>query len=1138
MATPLVGLSAASNGVAIRAPAGNFREAATVSIVRQSLQVLADQQRHPSGDVQIELKQMSELVNFSTLRAGELEFALFRKHKALPSPQEPVTSSLPMEAQKKIFHGTIAKTWQSMAELYGNFSLEELGFLTLDQFVQLGLTSIITLSHPDGRKCRNIEMLTINWKMKGQFKILAEAFQSLWTKHKISTERQKQLQKYLDIMERFVNLPQCYGEKLNPGAVPNAHVYQFLCRQFYDLCALFSPIFSEANSNLVNCIHTLEKLCFLLDNALIHKTGRSNIIKNEITVYRITLQWLYELQFYTRSIPLRLRHTDLDPCDAMLSQDIAAIRRCKEEVEKELLQFQQWNSIFSSGIPKKQTEEVCFEYFQSHMQLEAVFFDHLSKFLLEQMDALARLPVVNLTPAIRKAKAEKLFLDLYLNIPRLFFNSLSIKFTEDFRDVRCDFHKLSKKENDLIHKIKENQPQVFCTFIDSYITACQTALKQTVQFIFNARVKFDNLCSYGGPHTQTFEAIRDDVSDILRKLINPHPELIKPATAWPELPLENIVVITIRGYFSNLAAMATENSNSQEHYDAFWKGRGEKSKNFFTADLGEAASHAISIDKIADEETVSTAAERLQPFVNVALFLHDTSLNVIKTCQQLLPASPAVTGEIDDSWMLDVLDQTEDWTKPDLQQEVKEKASKAKSKRKHPKPHSGPGPGPAAAPQAAVKAAAPTEPPKENILALTDVRTSFISELRTVHGVAKAVVLPSDMQQQEFDPMRLHQLEQVSALCRFHGVNLMLDRTTDVRGRQFLARNLTTHGYLSIEHALSQHAQRASHQLSDMLHPDDPRRRTHWVVLLDRGSYMNRYPAFYRFSAAQEASVLQAVLRDRKLWEHQVYQMHIESSAGFTRLRELAEKMQKMESAIPSKKAMSAESTSALQALIHSTTTLDTIRGAVEELAKGVAATPIYHRHIGKRLQCIEQHLRLLTELPHALKENFQPEFWGHFATEALLRTHYVLENLGTLRGLCLENRNIMTHHLETFRTRFRLGARLNSEHNQQQQSIKEIKKGTECAYFYFASLPRKADPAPAMVLLSQLEEVSQRVLFYGPDLSFIPPGRKPIHLEVLERQFWNHMRDLFGLVEAIVQQDLLQDGELGLPRPLAAAVN
>jgi hypothetical protein len=103
------------------------------------------------------------------------------------------------------------------------------------------------------------------------------------------------------------------------------------------------------------------------------------------------------------------------------------------------------------------------------------------------------------------------------------------------------------------------------------------------------------------------------------------------------------------------------------------------------------------------------------------------------------------------------------------------------------------------------------------------------------------------------------------------------------------------------------------------------------------------------------------------------------------------------------------------------------LNGLIEKLNKYVSSISDPSKQVSKRIQNVHYHLKMLTNVAQLIQHYSQPEFWPIHAHLILFSTQYLIENLGSLVAIRLEE-PVFTHDLQVYGTCYGLYESLSEE--------------------------------------------------------------------------------------------------------------
>lgn len=1067
---------------------------------------------------------------------NKLDLCLTSQMPSTPSPPARLSSTISAEQQQKLFYSLQEKA-DRLIPLFGQGQLNYLGFLRLEQIIQIAWILLFIKGH-QGRTCTSEESLaflrciaTHEWQLQGGHEKMVEKFFAIWGKGKTEKDSRltESLRSALSLLKQFSLCPACYQLRWNTQSTMTQETVQFLTVTFGQISTLFNSVCEMVEKRISVRLTDLQKRIFILhrtsvyQDLLFQRTGEKgvkdsyDIIKKDVKVYLLFLDWLRVLM--THSKLYRVRFARVQQVASWNADWMSCINDGKEVlrslgvIEKIVTGYLQWSSVFTPTV-KMSAKQITF--LRGTFQAESALIPSIVKECAEVIEKYVKQNVFKKGEgALTQAEIKK-------------YKSIAIRISEMCADVieaQLDRKKVEGLKPVRILR-KEEIPQ-FQQFVTDMIIACEQGVKLFLEQHLKWRQDLDALCPYGGSTHSYVKAklhIQETVSFFRECGKSSHSqEYDTPATI-----LLGSIYARIRAHMEYPIIA----SKSESQFQKFIKETQELAKARMVAS-DNANREAAALDNVLERENIESIIDDIWPLGSVTEVLCSDLLPMLDSCKDLFKTVlESAPKEEDDSWWFEIAEEFE--TPVSFEGELKAVKSDELAPQQSKKPRRKP----KAKPQQKTSKTqlvpkAPTKPAQQVEVEdklNCDMQARFLYTVSCGWGIGTER-FPKDMCGKALDIINGSKYEYLRAMHSFQLRNQMLSRTKDRAAQRAVAVGFMHKGVLATEQLLVSTGTNPKHRLSTMLRALELQKGFKWDRLADNGSIVARYLGFNFRKTCEVDRLIDDVISEQQTWVSDAYAMqtNIFKKTANTKTQEIIELLTaiKPKPEIPQKvPAIDSRYAKRLESLKEKAASLEKVRQAImRTMERYMKAENEIQDEMYKRLDTVKRSVEFLVVLPQIIEANWEQEYWLEHAEEALLRTQYIAENLGTYLVLLQRGvRQINAHHyLRKFMMDNQLGKDLNSEQTAVLEDICDIGKGSELPYNYSARHTPEM-MCRAMSLLSDLYDLSYRIVFFGN--GFTPVGGQALSSDKLEKALWKHLMDMMDLAEGLVKTTLMSNGD------------
>lgn len=1045
----------------------------------------------------------------------------------VPQPAPPPTRfTANAEIEKKLFVSLKEKAG-SLIPLFGDKQLNHLGFLKLEQIIQLAWILAFIKSH-QGRTCTSDESLALlqciakrEWQLKGFHEKIVTQFSVVWQKTQVDPETQKSFKLAFSLLKQFAQCPGCYQQLWNTDSKPTIETVTYLTITFQQLSGLLVPVYEKVEKSISDHLLNIQKRIYDIYQAILGheqtfqrtrqetwKIG-ADVFKKEIKVYQLVSDWLRVLLTHARIHRARIgrvqKVSSWNVEWVSCANDGREIVRSVAEIDKIVTGYLQWSALFSPTI---NTEEKGITFLKRVFQKECHIVPVLYNGCVEVIEKYVKQNI------FKKGESDltDVEIDKYCRIANKILDMLS-----DILDAQSKGVKSVKLKS--VRDLKKETIPHFQEFVTEMIAACEKGCQLFLQKHLELRQQNDALCPYGAnplPHNKPKQQLKKEAYTF---------SILPKAQKRLDSPAKLLLMSTYTNCTITIADIQTR-AASHFHFQKYLDQVHQDARSAIEA-RDEAERQNAVVDNLLERTNVASIPDQMTPLGSAAELLCSDLLPMLDSCKgvfkTVLDSAPA---QEDDSWWFEIAEAFE--TPIASESEVKEVKAKqseqqrSKKQRRKQKPKQQ---------QKAVSAKSqPVLAPASNVLQQLEAETKLNCDVqaRFVHiagcgwGI-RTLLSPKDMCGKARDILTGSKYEYLRAMHSFHLVDRMLKRCKDSASQRFLALRFMHKGYLANEQCLVATGTTPRHRLSTMMDAIGLEKGYKWDNYADCGSFVARYLGF-RFKTNVD-QLIQDITSDRQKWVHDAYTMQEAifaktSNTEVSGIREQLKAIRESKPKTPEKMSqVDSQVAKRLESLKEKAVALEKAQqGIISAMERYKKAENEIHSEMYKRLDTINRSITLLICLPNVVRDNMEPECWLEHADEALLRTHYIADNLGTY--LVLLQRGVRQldghHYLGKFIADNQLGKDLKENQTAVLEDIRNIGKGTELPYGYSAR-HSKETMCHSMSLLSDLFDLSYRVVLHGK--GFTPVGGRELRPDQLEAQFWKHLEDMMDLSIGLATQ-------------------
>lgn len=1035
------------------------------------------------------------------------------------------------------------KLWTTFAEEHFGIRLEELDFLSLEQFINLSFIILFIKCHP-GKKANKSDLPLIEllsgqaWKNEAQCKQLFDLF----GKYNIAETKKHRVLLNLLISKSH---PGCFALSIaelvgKPKSQPKERILFFSIEIMQKLMQILEPLWKEADHQMTQLSQNLHdgygQYCGRLNSAIFQKFEASkNFFASSkffvSSVWHNNQHLKHNVQISSKLLSKSCQKlgsggdTALSKIDFFIYtgrnfenyviESTKIMTKALSNLEE--LTFLSWSEafVFSEGIEdirqnrylnmKKMAEA----FYQNLLNSFESFFKqaHGKRFTSDDLDHEA------LGKNILEILLCKVVLDLKAD-----------DYMCNKRNYREDFERLQKE---VIKGLKPDDQTLVQEILNAILNAHDNANKHLLE---NLRA-YDKEIQARFPQNIWVENFMpfDMANELLSGL-----SFAQSQSTGKMLRHKYFNLIAFIYY--RLLLIKRMVLNDQTNHSQYINYCTNKAKSDLVGAYDAASSEDVDRARI-NVSMLFHLGDNLKPVSCISKLIYQHCLPIVETCRQGIPERTIETVVPDDSW-LDAYEEEEIEFDQPIEADIKAERDAKESELEQPKKTKVQA---TKAPKPDPKHAELTKLPPDRLLC------EFNFQLCRSLNLGE-MLAPSDVSGTKLPLHRVTQLQQSHAA---HCMSLswqMLQQSKIEQHQEILASSFFHWGHGTIEQSLTaEHLktqgseQTFYHPLSRLLDSLKMPLTGFWTKHADKATFYVRYPFMYASGKPEEDPIALRLNTQRgqnaallnglkEQFAHVVDEaMQLQLAALAKDPADNAENQIKLQSLqktfLDCKLKVEESSASALKMLsAEQAKLLDSIQSSLKTAAEGLhqlvskaEAEKSYHPQLLKTLKNALYHLNNLASLPSLLKAHFDPKYWIIHAHLLVLSSQYLAENIGIFLAL-QKGQRPLTHDLFFYASNYNLGSSLSVAQAAVLDAL-NVKKGSEYLVKYFWKTP-KDFVTPIMEMLDNLTELSRTIALHGE--GFTASGRKELNVAALQSTLLEHVKNLSDLSLALVNAHLL----------------
>lgn len=406
------------------------------------------------------------------------------------------------------------KSWSSFAEDHQGITLKEVGFLPLQQFLQLSICILFVEIQKGKKKESNasaaqilVESLRIEtWPAIGT-KQLSERFTNFLESILLSNSQRLQFKSHfqrlllLSMQSDCLHLP-ISSEAGSTDFASRQSLLQCILRILADLHSQLQPTFKDAFSELDSFYRTTN-VCYYslyLSEVIARRKGNKSdewFYHKLCTVQSVWRDWMKLLHTYTglkiRRFEEKLKEASLTRNMASLS-DLSAkgkelaqvVASCSEELSREIIAFETWIRFYSaSKTHLPETEQFIRNFIRNMQKNVANFFYDIARCIVAFYE--------------KNRKEIESGAGKQLRIPPSSFciEMLRVLHTQlHYHFEKSKPEQLQKKNprKKILEKVQKNQPKILVDFTESLLSGCEEAAEKFLCRFKQLFLEVEDLC--------------------------------------------------------------------------------------------------------------------------------------------------------------------------------------------------------------------------------------------------------------------------------------------------------------------------------------------------------------------------------------------------------------------------------------------------------------------------------------------------------------------------------------------------------------------------------------------------------------------------------------------------------------------